>query len=580
MLRCRTVKEYKNPMIKIVTVEEMRAIERAGDVAGVSYAAMMDNAGRALADRILDRLVGAPSAQITILVGSGNNGGDALVAGRLIAQESPHQVRFYLYKPRADDDVNFSAVHDAGLVIQEAEQDPQFDTLREWIATSQLVVDGILGIGLTLPIKGKLAEFVQAAGDALTAARQMPAPTTYVTPDGPTVGSALTPIVIAVDCPSGLDCDTGQVDTLAIPADETVTFAAAKVGQVLFPGAGLCGTLHVANIGLPDQLPALDEVLPTMPTAPDIRVILPDLPADAHKGTFGKVMNVTGSLNYTGAAALAAEAAYRTGAGLVTVAAPQVITPVLATQVPEATWLLLPHDLGVIAEGAAPIVREALAGYNALLLGPGWGHEAATGAFLTALLDQSTGESRHHRIGFAPHTSPTETDPSPNAALPPMVIDADGLNLLSEREDWWTLLPENAVLTPHPGEMARLTGLTREEVNAQRLSLPVAKAAEWGCVVVLKGAFTVIAAPDGQLLVLPFAEPALATAGTGDVLAGTIVSLLAQGCDPFQAAVIGGYAHGLAGRLARAYAQTARSVTARDVLGALGDAFSLIEAAI
>lgn len=567
-------------MHKIVTVEEMRAIERAGDASGVSYAAMMDNAGRALADRILDRLVGAPSALITFLVGSGNNGGDALVAGRLVAQESQHEVRFYLYKPRGEDDPNFTDAREAGLTIRSSHQDPQFETLHEWIQASQMVVDGILGIGLTLPIKGDLEGFMKAVGEAIATARNTPVTATYTTPDGPKVGPSPTPMVIAVDCPSGLDCDTGQIDALTIPADETVTFAAAKIGQVLFPGAGVCGTLHIASIGLPDDLPTLTEVAVEMPAPPDIRALLPDLPANAHKGTFGKVMNVTGSLNYTGAAALAAEAAYRAGAGLVTVAAPQIIMPVLAAQVPEATWLLLPHDLGAIAEGAAPLVRETVDGYSALLLGPGWGQEETTGQFMIALLNKSSHKNRNHQIGFAPRASSTGAATSEPDALPPLIIDADGLNLLSQIDNWWELLPKDTILTPHPGEMARLTGLTREAVNGQRLILAHEKAIEWECVVLLKGAFTVIAAPDGRLVVLPFAEPALATAGTGDVLAGTIASLLAQGCNAFEAALVGGYVHGLAGRLAHAYARTARSVTARDVLATLSDAISLIESAI
>ncbi|GAB4570529.1 MAG: bifunctional ADP-dependent NAD(P)H-hydrate dehydratase/NAD(P)H-hydrate epimerase [Anaerolineae bacterium] len=566
-------------MHKIVTVAQMRAIEQEGDASGVSYVQMMDNAGRSLADRVLDLLADSPPVKITVLVGSGNNGGDALVAGRLIAGESDHEVVFYLTKARTDDDPNYKAVNEAGLLVALAQDDQNFRALKQTLNTSQIVIDGILGIGLKLPIKGELARLLKTVNSTLQRLREDASTRAYVTPACPEYGRrAPWPYVIAVDCPSGLDCDTGELDSVAIHADETVTFAAAKIGQVLMPGAAACGTLHIADIGLPARLDALNTVSLEMPTAASVRQMLPTWPLDAHKGTRGKVMSVTGSLNFTGAASLAAEAAYRAGAGLVTVAAPQIIVPALAARLPEPTWLLLPHDLGVIAEEAAPLLRKEIASYSALLLGPGWGQEDATRDFLLAMLNEPEIEARHHRIGFAPVTDAQEAArPNPATDLPPLVIDADGLNLLASLERWWDYVPPNTILTPHPGEMVRLTGLSREEVNATRLTLPVEKAHEWGCVVVLKGAFTVIAAPDGRTAVLPFAEPALATAGTGDVLAGTITGLLAQGCEPFAAAVAGGYAHGLAGTLAARRLGTPRSVTARDVLAALPEAFSIIE---
>ena len=570
-------------MIKIVTVDEMRAIEQAGDAAGVSLDQMMDNAGRALADRVLALLEGHAGARITVLVGSGNNGGDALVAAGLIAAESDHEVNLYLYKARAEDDRVFKPVQEAGLFVAEADKDQRHRVLTNLFATSDVIIDGLLGIGLHLPIQGELGKFLAAVQKALNSARRTEPEFAYQTPAVPIAWMDAGPYVIAVDCPSGLDCDTGESGDLTIPADETMTFAAVKRGQVIFPGAGLVGMLHVADIGLPDKLPARDDIPLAMLSAPDVRALLPARPKDSNKGTFGKVMVTAGSLNYMGAAALSAEAAYRAGAGLVTVAAPQVIVPVLAGQLPEATWLLLPHDMGVIDEKAAPVLQKELAGYSALLLGPGWGREETTRLFLDAMLnDQAQQDARRRRIGFAP--SAGNDMPSKDAAegfqLPPLLIDADGLNLLSELEDWWKLLPENTVLTPHPGEMARLTGLSLQDVQARRLELAAEKATAWKCVVVLKGAYTVIAAPDGRSVVLPFAEPALATAGTGDVLAGTITGLLAQGLAPFDAALAGGYLHGLAGHLAADALSTARSVTARDVLAALSEALSIVEHAV
>ncbi|MBN1935203.1 MAG: NAD(P)H-hydrate dehydratase, partial [Anaerolineae bacterium] len=260
---------------------------------------------------------------------------------------------------------------------------------------------------------------------------------------------------------------------------------------------------------------------------------------DAHKGTFGKAMIAAGSVNYAGAAYLAGAAATRVGAGLVTLAIPQLLHPILAVKLVEATYLLLPHSTGVLNADAVDVLTEALPGYRALLIGPGLGQDKETVAFVHKLLGiQQTVKGR---IGFQ---HGIETAPRPTA-LPPLVVDADGLNALAQVNRWWTYLPTNSVLTPHPGEMARL--MKTEAIPADRIAVASAKATEWGQIVVLKGAHTVIAAPDGRITVLPFANSGLATAGTGDVLAGCIVGLLAQGLATFDAAVCGTYLHGLAG---------------------------------
>jgi len=568
-------------MVKIVSVAEMRAIEQAADAAGLSYAQMMDKAGRALADRVLDLLAGRPTTRIAVLVGPGNNGGDALVGGRLIATESDHQVSFYLSKPRDESDPNFAAVRQAELFVADASNDQRYRVLKNLIASSDIIIDGLLGIGFRPPIEGEMEKFMRAVREVLNAARRETPHGTYQTPDNPATFSGSSPYVIAVDCPSGLDCDSGALDVATLPADETITFAAVKRGLVTFPGAAAVGTLHVADIGLPENLPSRDAVPLDMPTGADIRARLPALPPDANKGTFGKTMIVAGSLNYTGAAALAAGAAYRVGSGLVTVGAPQPIIPILAGHVPEATWLLLPHDMGVLAEGAAAVLREELNGYSALLLGPGWGREDVTRDFLCALLTPESKQQAARYIGFAPlATSVQDTSNTETPLLPPLVIDADGLNLLSQVDDWPTLLPAGTILTPHPGEMSRLTGLDRDQVQANRIDIAIEKARVWNCIVVLKGAHTVIAAPDGRAAVLPFVEPALATAGTGDVLAGAIVGLLGQGLAPFDAALVGGYVHGLAGKYAARRLKSARSVTAGDVLAALPEALNAVENAV
>jgi NAD(P)H-hydrate epimerase len=291
-------------------------------------------------------------------------------------------------------------------------------------------------------------------------------------------------------------------------------------------------------------------------------------------------MIVAGSLNYTGAAYLAAAAAYRVGTGLVTVGAPQIIISTLAGMLPEATWILLPHDMGVLNEAAVKILRKEIEGYRALLLGPGFGREDVTAEFLRELLHPKE-EIKHSRaIGFVPlGADDAGSDKDTGSHLPSLVIDADGLNLLANMDDWPSLVPPNTILTPHPGEFARLARLDIEDVNARRIALAQDKAAEWGCVVVLKGAFTVVAAPDGRAAVQPFATSALASAGTGDVLAGVITGLLAQGLDPYDAALTGAWLHGVAGVRAADKLGTTASVTAGIVLDMLPGAYLLAESA-
>jgi NAD(P)H-hydrate epimerase len=262
---------------------------------------------------------------------------------------------------------------------------------------------------------------------------------------------------------------------------------------------------------------------------------------------------------------------------LVTIGAPAPTVAALAGNLLEATWLLFPHDMGVLSVNAAPLIREEAANYSTLLIGPGWGHEKTTGELLTRLLSGDAAQPGARRaMGFG-GTSAAAEQPAESAKLPPLVIDADGLNLLAEMDEWWKLLPENTVITPHPGEMARLAKTTTEDVQARRWQIAEEKAREWNLILVLKGAHTLIAAPDGRVTALPFKTSALATAGTGDVLAGTIAGFIAQKLAPYDTAVVGSYLHGLAGEQAAQKLGSERSVVASDVVEALADAFRLLQ---
>ena len=277
----------------------------------------------------------------------------------------------------------------------------------------------------------------------------------------------------------------------------------------------------MADIGTDPQL--AQEIDRELADPALIRSLLPARPRNAHKGTFGKVLIVSGSTLYTGAPVLAAEAAYRSGAGLVTLATPQSIHAIIASKINEATFLPLPDQNGALHAAAFDQVRDSIANYTTTLIGPGL--TLAARPFIEQLLAHGVGHSA-------------------------LVLDADALNILAQIDQWWMRVPTPAILTPHPGEMARLTQLNLKEIEADRERIAIEYAERWGHVVVLKGAFTVIAAPDGRSILLPFANPALATAGSGDVLAGTIVALRAQGLPAYEAALCGAYLHGAAGEVA------------------------------
>jgi NAD(P)H-hydrate epimerase len=555
--------------MKVVTTEEMRRIEKETDAGGVSYATMMENAGRAVAEVCPPFIPPDPSTglragfggergggtdrRILVLVGPGNNGGDGLVAGRYL-HDAGSDVTFYVWKRHIEGDENFRLATERCIAVFWAEKDDGFATLRQLLGESDVIIDSLLGTGVDRPIGGSLKEVLAVVGEVQDArckgqeergkrqdAKRREA---LFSPSFPSFAVPPSfPFLVAVDVPTGLNCDTGAVDPAAVPADLTVTFGFPKRGQFLFPGAEYVGQLIVADIGIPSHL--ADDVQVELATPEMMRELLPPRPSRAHKGTFGKALVVAGSVNYTGAAYLASAAATRVGTGLVTLALAESIHPILASKLSEVTFLLLPQDMGVLVPDAIKVLGERIQDYDALLLGPGLGHEKETVQFVQQLL--SVEPSTRGRIGFLA----SEEAERGKLPLPPLVVDADGLNALADTPNWWEHLKGPGILTPHPGEMSRLTGLTVREIEADRLGVARLMAEKWQQVVILKGAYTVIADPEGRVVINPFANPGLATAGSGDVLAGAIVGFLAQGLAPFDAALAGAYVHGLAGELVR-----------------------------
>jgi NAD(P)H-hydrate epimerase len=519
--------------LKLVSVAEMQAIEKAADAAGHSYAVMMELAGEAVARAVLAHY-GALRPGVLVLVGPGNNGGDGLVCARYLCQAGL-SVRVYLWKrrtePAHDYEQHFAKVAQLGIDTAHADSDPEFSTLRAWLEQSSILVDAVLGTGANRPIGGQLAELLEVVRAAKAARPHLDS--------------------VAVDCASGLNCDTGVVDPQTAPAALTVTFAYAKYGHYQFPGVDVTGVLEVADIGV---YPYVADTLKTFLIDADVvRPWLPARPNVSHKGTFGKAMAAVGSVNYPGAAFLSCAAAGRVGAGLVTGAVAQPVWNIVAGRLAEPTWQPLPSgagaEAGVIDERAAPVLANALSGYDVLLLGCGLGQLPTTQRFVHALLGQSD--------------------------LPALVIDADGLNCLAKLENWPQWLPANTILTPHAAEMGRLCHRSVADVLSQRWTLAREKAAEWNVVLLVKGPYTVVAHPQGWLAVLPIATAALATAGTGDVLAGTITGLIAQKVDPFQATCLGAWLHGVAGQRCQAEVGPA-GVVASDLLPRLPAMMNLL----
>ncbi len=546
--------------MRILSLSEMRALESTADMAGHSYARMMELAGKGVALAVMRQLA-VKGRRVLVLVGPGNNGGDGLVAARML-HESGANVTAYLTSTRdPEQDAVFRQAQTCGLTIVTTQEDPQYETLRRLTSQAHVLIDSLLGIGATPPLRGAIAYVLQNVKAALAQAAAEPLLSLNRAPKP----AHPHPLIVAVDGPSGLDFETGVIDPLALKAHITVTFAAPKWGHFRLPGADYVGELLVADIGIPKSID-FPGVGPEVATLDKVQQWLPARPLDAHKGTFGKALIAAGSVNYTGAAVLAASAAVRAGAGLVTLAVPNVLHTAIVPAVPEVTYILLPHALGVVDIHAAVVLMEKMTAYSALLVGPGLSYTPETIAFMRKLLGLDTGK---RNTGFVPSVKKTDAEQMPS--LPPLVVDADGLNILSEIPNWPQILPPNTILTPHPGEMARLTGKTTTEVQADRLRIAQESAAAWGHVVVLKGAFTIVAAPEGKLMLLPFANPGLGSAGTGDVLAGTIVALRAQGLEAFQAAVVGAYLHGLAGEIVRERIGTA-GLAASDVAHALPEA--------
>jgi len=484
----------------------MALLERAAEEHGVTVAALMERAGACTAHVARRLLEGRGGRRVMVLAGKGNNGGDGLVAARDLVGDA--RVTVILAGPAADlgggPAAHLAAVRERHIPVLDAAGLPPAD-LDAALRDCDLIVDALFGTGFRGPARGVPAALIEAANRS-----GMP--------------------ILAVDVPSGADAATGRADPPVIQATATVTMGLPKLGLVQYPAAACAGRLFVADIGVPPAVVAAAPIRAEFIDAAWVNRTFPRRHPDSHKGTHGHVFIVAGARGFTGAAVLAARGAIRGGAGLVTVAMPQSLVTVPTTSLPEAMTLPLPEtDAGTLAAAAEGVIREAVA---------------------------AAGDGRHPAVvamgpGLTTHPDVVKAVRRLLASLSgPIVADADALNALASDPAPLRDAPGPVVITPHPGELARLTGSSIADIQRDRVAAARSAAASLRAVTVLKGARTVVAAPDGRTGIVPNGNGAMATGGTGDVLTGVVAACLGQRLPAWEAAVCAAYLHGLAGDLA------------------------------
>ncbi len=533
--------------MKVLTVDQMRDVEQKAIAAGSSAEQLMQIAGVNLAKVVLSKKT-HPSKSVIGLVGTGKNGGDTLIALAVLAKAG-WDVHACMIKSRHAQDEAYRWFEQVGGTAFVVSTDEGFCKLGILMSHCAVLLDGLLGTGVKLPLRKEIDNLLRFIKTQ------------------PRI-----PYVYAVDCPSGVDCTTGELAESVLMADETVSMGAIKIGLLSFPAFSYVGELSQVDLGISDEFYPDNNEKCFVVGREDVFKILPVRPKDAHKGSFGKCLIIGGSVMFPGAPMLSAKAAYKVGAGLVQVASPVVVQQMMAVACPEATWFVLPSKDGLVDHNASEIVRKQLYCGTTAALGMGLGHEEGAVRFIDQLFPILKQQKRERAIGFITDSEPNEEQ---QKIIPPkLIIDADGLRCLNRIENWHVKLPPQTILTPHVGEMSLLTGLSVEEIQGNRWMIAEKYAKQWGVIVVLKGAVTVIADPEGNLAIIPIATPALSKAGSGDVLAGIICGLRAQGMHAFQSAWCGAWIHGKAGLLLEKQLNSTHSIMATEIIDALSRVIS------
>jgi len=481
----------------LVTADEMREMDRQTiESFGLPGRVLMENAGRGATRVLIKKFPDIAARRVAVIAGRGNNGGDGFVMARYLAQAGI-DVTVYLLSESSrlagDAADNFNLLALLKIPVKEITNETDFNQAKMELAHHSLFVDAILGTGLNSDVRGffkSVIEFINA----------MERP------------------VFSVDIPSGLHTDTGQPCGTCIRADATATFAFPKIGLIQLPGAKYSGQIHIIDIGIPPLI--LKNVRPRhhLISKKMLESLIRPRACDIHKGGTGHILVIAGSPGKTGAAALAATSALRTGAGLVTLGIPRGLNPIAESQALEVMTVPLPETkTGMHTEKSLETILSLLKEKKCLAMGPGMGTDEKTKALVNLLIPQCP---------------------------VPMVIDADGLNNLADNPEILKQGKSDIILTPHPGEMARLTGTTPKEVQQNRISCARQFSEKYNIHLVLKGARTLTAHPDGHVYINPTGNPGMASGGMGDVLTGMVAGFISQGYPPQTAARMAVYLHG------------------------------------
>jgi hydroxyethylthiazole kinase-like uncharacterized protein yjeF len=500
--------------MKVITAEEMREIDRETiEGRGIPGVVLMERAGLAVVSKIKEIL---GRKKVIVVSGSGNNGGDGLVVARNLHNEGWDVRVFLTAKPedlKGDASLQYKAAVKFGVDIQPIKE--LLDNYSSIFSRHSIIVDAILGTGLSKNVTGTLSEVISLLNKS-----NVP--------------------VISVDIPSGISSDNGHMMGEAVKADYTVTFGLPKRGHLLYPGAEYSGKLFIEDIGFPNELIRSEKLNIELLTKDDVYTLIPERCKYSHKGDYGHVLVIAGSKGKTGAALMASKACLRTGAGLVTIGVPESLSDVFQSRVTEEMTLILPdRGDGTLSKKALDKILDFLnKTADVLAIGPGIGVSTETGKLMKALIK--------------------------NLSIP-IVIDADGINSIKGETGGFSNSKASVILTPHPGEMARLLnpptppfvkggrrGITvsSKEVEKDRINIAMSFAKETGTYLVLKGVPTVVATPDGRSFINSTGNPGMATGGVGDVLTGMISGFLSQTMNPLHACILGVYMHGLAGDIA------------------------------
>jgi len=517
--------------MKVLTAAQMREIDRRTiEEFGLPGPILMENAGLQVVGVLRNELGLQPGDRVVVVAGKGNNGGDGLVVARHLFNQGL-DVRVMLMgkteEVRGDAALNLQIALKIGVPLLEVRDELAWKKHKKILKETPVIVDALFGTGLSNPLQGLYAEMVEEINRS---------------------GA----FVLSVDLPSGLSSDTFEIIGPCVRADLTVTLAAPKIAHVFPPAEEFVGELLVADISIPPFLLADKDLKLELVEMESLLPYFQPRKRDTHKGTYGHLLILAGSFGKAGAAAMAGKAALKMGAGLVTVATAESCLPQVARFMPELMTEPLPETPArTISEKALPRVLELLKGKDALLLGPGLSTDPSTASLVLNLLEKL----KSTRI--------------------PVIIDADGLNILASRPESLKALPGKTVLTPHPGEFSRLTGVSTQEVLKNRLQLTPEFALNHKIFLVLKGYRTLVVSPEGRVMINPTGNPGMATGGSGDVLSGLIASETMQVEDLLQAVVNAVFVHGLSGDLA-AEKIGEKSLTATDLIKFLPAAIKFI----